>query len=1078
MPSPKTSKSQSSFLEDSLTSRRSSAPDDILFKQGKGSVASGAVIPGLGSAAAINNRSYQGPLAQVDPSTPLLGTVNLAPNQETSEKFVTEISAFATLGSKVFILSSGGGSTLQVSDATNPAAATLVGTEPLGEYTTQSVAIFGNLVAVALSPGGYEDATSLEEMQGLVRFYRLGTDGGLTFIEDVEVGYLPDSISFNADGTQLVVANEGQPNGDYSLDPVGSIGIINIGGRVNLRFDYTDLSFENVSLPADLRLSGPAGTTAAQDIEPEYISILGSYAYVTLQENNGVAKVNLTTQQIESVFALGSVDFSQQLVDLNEASPNTFKPLLGQDYLGLRMPDGIAAFSTGGQTYFLTANEGDAREYDGYEDVTDVPGSTTTLDVLVDADGNPTNVTLGSRSISLFDGNGTLLWDSGNTLQTVAVAAGVYAINRDGNKGVEPETITTAVVGGRTYAIVGLERTTSSMLVIFDVTDPTNVSFVTSSVLSGSRSSEGLLVVPAEKSSTGRTMLVVSNEVSNTLDFIDLPGLIDAPAVASAGSFTSTMLKDVAGGPELTISSLITNGEFTNGFEPGSVYAPTGIFDGQGAYDNGDGTFTLLVNSELQADRGYGYSLPGVEGGLTGARVSSLVIDKDIDDDVSNGYQSKVLSGGLAYDSIHLDGSDVAIDQAADLGAEGFKRFCAANLVEANSFGAGRGFADRIYLVGEEEFTGAGGSFFALDVNSRAIHEVVGFGKGTWESATIIDTGSADTVSVLLFDDANAPLYLWVGTKSSAADASFLERNGLAQNQGTLYTYVTTDLPESGGSEGPDSFDLLEFTKANDLNAAIDGSWVDLASLDGNYTQLGAPALRQLAVGAGALQLSRIEDGEVNPLNGQQAVFVSTGTTEFNKGDLYGNVYTLDFGAAFGSDGLISGAGDSVLKVVYDGDRLGEPTSGLRNPDNMTISADGYAYIQEDRANGGGTDTSLGRFGTEEASIWKLAIDPITGESTGEAQRWAQIDRTAVPTAYGQSQPGPVTDITDNNRNGVGNWESSGIIDVSTIYDSAPGSFFIANVQAHSLGGGNIQGFGYLVEGGQIDLIRQTVPLI
>ena len=133
------------------------------------------------------------------------------------------------------------------------------------------------------------------------------------------------------------------------------------------------------------------------------------------------------------------------------------------------------------------------------------------------------------------------------------------------------------------------------------------------------------------------------------------------------------------------------------------------------------------------------------------------MIDKDVDDDASNGYQSAVIAGGLAYDSIYLDGSDTAIDQAADLGA-GFKRFCAANLVEADSFGADMGFADRIYMVGEEEFSADGGSFFALDVNGRAIHEVVGFGKGTWESATSIDTGSSDTVAVLLFDDAKAPL--------------------------------------------------------------------------------------------------------------------------------------------------------------------------------------------------------------------------------------------------------------------------------------------------------------------------------
>ncbi|MCP9916285.1 choice-of-anchor I family protein [Cyanobium sp. ATX 6F1] len=1053
------------------------------------------------AAPAIANRKAFPGQPEPAPTNPLLGSINLSlvlppvttPPTLPTEQFQTEISAYVSIGGKTFILSSGGGSTLQVTDATNPAALALVSRQPLDTYKSQAVATYGNLVAVALSPSDY----ATNGGRGLVRFYRLGSDGSLTVVKDVEVGYLPDSIAFNDQGTKLVIANEGEPITGYGVvagkDPVGSIGIIDIKGRAGQeRFSYTDLGFDGLTLPAGIRISGPTGTTQANDIEPEYVSILGHYAYVTLQENNGVAKVNLISNQIESIFALGTVDFKNQLVDLTDKDGTggapTFKPLLGQNYEGLRMADGIAAYSVKGKDYFITANEGDGREYGAYTDERrgTNPGTSSTPDATayrVKRLSDDTNVgstdritTFGGRSISLFDAdNGALLWDSGNTLQTIAFAAGMYADGRSDDKGVEPEGVVVAKLNGRTYAIVGMERTTNSMLAVFDVTDPAAVSFVTSTVIAGSISPEGLQVIEAKQSPTGRDQLIVSNEISNTLNVFDLEALIAAPTVAGAGTFASTMLKDVAGGPELKISSLITNGEFTNGLAPGSpVYAPTGIFDGMGAYDNGDGSFTLLVNSELGADRGYGYLLPGVEGGLTGARVSSLVIDKDVDDDASNGYQSQVLRGGLAYDRIHLDGSDAAIDQAADLGAAGFKRFCAANLVEANSFGAGIGFADRIYLVGEEEFSGDGGSFFALDVNSRAIHEVVGFGKGTWESATIIDTGSADTVSVLLFDDAKAPLYLWVGSKSSAADASFLERNGLAENQGTLYTYVTTALPENGVSAGPDSSDLLAFTQANGLNTAINGSWVDLASLDANYTQLGAPALRQLAVGAGALQLSRIEDGEVNPLNGQQAVFVSTGTADFAKGDLYGNVYTLGFDDAFGSDGLISGPGASVLKVVYDGDLLVDPTTGLRNPDNMTISADGHAYIQEDRANGGGTNTTLGNFGTQEASIWKLAIDPITGNATGEALRWAQIDRTAVPTAYGQTQPA----YTNADSNGVGNWESSGIIDVSSIYDAAAGSYFLANVQAHSIKDGNIGGANYLVEGGQIDLIQQQPPLI
>jgi hypothetical protein len=100
-----------------------------------------------------------------------------------------------------------------------------------------------------------------------------------------------------------------------------------------------------------------------------------------------------------------------------------------------------------------------------------------------------------------------------------------------------------------------------------------------------------------------------------------------------------------------------------------------------------------------------------------------------------------------------------------------------------------------------------------------------------------------------------------------------------------------------------------------------------------------------------------------------------------------------------------------------------------------------------------------------------LAIDPITGDSIDDPTRWAQIDRTAIPTAYWQTQLA----YTNPDSNGVGNWVSSGIIDVSAFYDVAAGFYFVANVQAHSIKDGNIGGFGYLVEGGQIDLIQQIL---
>jgi hypothetical protein len=1015
---------------------------------------------------------------------PLIGSINLTPTGLSGEQFQTEISAYVSFGSKLYVLSSGGGPTLQVTDASNPASPLLLGRIDYEGYTSTSVAAYKNLVAVALIPSGYDANPS----KGVVRFFRMLSNGTLRFLENVTVGYQPDGVAFANNGRQLVIANEGQPSSDYSQDPNGSVGIIDIQNPLSAPvFAYTDLDFTGAALPDDLRISGPSGTAPGQDIEPEFVGISadGRRAYVTVQENNGVAIVDLLNRRIESIQSLGSVDYGKLLVDLSDqdgpSNSLLFLPKLGQNYSGLRMPDGIGVFKAKNVEYYITANEGDAREYGAYADVSRNSESPNgRLNTIKDPapSGPSTNISIGSRSLSIFNAKtGALVWDSGDMLQTIATAAGTYDDKRSDDKGVEVEGVVTTVYGGRTYAIAALERGVKTTIVVVDISNPAQASYVSHLVIETSVSPEGLQVLDAKNSPTKRPQLIVSNEISNTLDFIDLERLIDAPGVGMAGSFKPTMLKDVAGGSTVEVTSLITNGEFTKGIAKGSgVFAPTGIFDGQGAYDNRDGTYTLLVNSELGESSGYAYSLPGVDGILTGARISGFVVDKDMDNDASNGYQSSVLKGGLAYDKIYLDGSSAPIDAVSDLGAAGFKRFCSANLVEARGFAAKRGFRDRIFLVGEEEFAGVGGSFFALDVKSRALHEVVGFGKGTWESATLIDTGKQNTVAVLLFDDAKAPLYMWVGTKSTASGASFLERNGLAAGQGSLYTFVTDVLGEDNVSVGPDSSDLFAFTKLNGLNQGIAGRWVDLATLNPSYSLLGAPDLRSLAVGAGALQLSRIEDGDVNPLNSQQAVFVTTGTKDFAKGDLYGNVMTLDFSSSFGRNGRLKTGASTMLKVVYDGDLLTDPTTGIRNPDNLTISSDGFVYLQEDRANGGGVDIGEGHFGTQEASIWKLGIDPLTGTSSGMPERWLQIDRTAVPSAYGQSQPA----YTNPDRDGVGNWESSGIIDVSSMYGTAAGSYFIANVQAHSLSGGNIGGSGYLAEGGQIDLIKQisgSVPV-
>ena len=1009
----------------------------------------------------------------VAPSKALLGSINLSPDKAKSstEQFQTEISTGVSLAGRLFVISSGGGSTLQVSDATVPSDIKLVDRTSLAvgglAYNSQSVTSFGNLLAVALSPSDYASNGG----RGVVRFYSVESSGALTQLADVTVGYLPDSIVFNANGTKLLIANEGEPISGYatdrSKDLAGSIGIIDIQGLLKKSFSYTELGFGNVSLPTGLRLSGPAGTTKLTDIEPEYTSVLGDYGYVTLQENNAVVKVNLVTNSIDSIFALGSVDYQSQLIDLTDkdgaAGASTFAPKLGQAFEGLRMPDAIAAYRVNGKDYFVTANEGDGRDgspWSPYTDESRGTGSGQDLSAyrvkrLVDdakVGSADRTTTFGGRSISLFDAStGSLLWDSGNTLQTIAVAAGQYDDTRSDDKGVEPEGVVVAQVNGRSYAFVGMERTKSSMLAVFDITDPTAGKFITSVDIAGSISPEGLHVVAANQSPTGRAQLIISNELSNSFNVFDVEALIAAAPTAGAGTFKSTMLKDVDAGPKLSISSLLTIGEFTNGLTPGSsAFTSPGILDGIGAFDNGDGTYTVLVNSELSATVGYSYqvgyaaseSAAKTSVNIPGARISQFVVDKDVDDDASNGFQSRVLRGGLAYDTV--------------IGADnnGFDRFCSSTLFNANQFGAGRGFADRLYITGEE----SNGALYVLDPASRVLREASALGKGSWENVAAVDTGSASTMGLLLFDDSTAPLYLWIGSKNATGDV--LDRNGL--RQGSLFAWKPGDgvIREAGSdaTPGPDSDDL----KAIASGTALSGGWVLL----GDQTWVASKTATQLraeAVSKGAMQFSRPEDGDTNPLNGKQVVFNTTGSSSFGSGDKYGNVIVLDFASAFGSNGQLSGTGTTALKVIYDGDKLSDPTAGLRSPDNLVWSADGSIYVQEDR--------TVDPWGSVDGSIWKLRpakVDVVTGQV--EAERWAVIDRQ---TPYGQSDAlaiGPGPGFANS-----GEWESSGIVDVSTFYGSAPGTYLLADVQAHGLKDSNIWGNGYLVEGGQLLLIQQSL---
>ncbi len=396
---------------------------------------------------------------------------------------------------------------------------------------------------------------------GEVRQYNTKT---LALRRTSQVGALPDMVTFTADGKQIVVANEGEPSGycDGDIDPEGSVSIIHApSGKVRTA-DFTAFNDQADALrAAGVRIFGP-GATVAQDVEPEYIALSadGRTAYVALQENNALATVDLAKATVTDIRPLGLKDHSVEGNGLDASDKDGEINIQPWPVRGMYMPDGIDAYTAAdGREYVVTANEGDAREYDCFEEeerVKDLELSpiafpnaaalqqndmlgrlTVTTTSPQDDQGRYTELhSYGGRSFSIRDASGALVFDSADAFEQITAAQIPEFFNstndendsfdsRSDNKGPEPEGVEIGRIGDRTYAFVGLERVGGIM--IYDITDPANASFVdyvntrdfdgdAETGTAGDLGPEGLVFIPAEDSPTGQPLLAVANEVSGT----------------------------------------------------------------------------------------------------------------------------------------------------------------------------------------------------------------------------------------------------------------------------------------------------------------------------------------------------------------------------------------------------------------------------------------------------------------------------------------------------------------------------------------------------------------------------------
>ncbi len=385
-----------------------------------------------------------------------------------------------------------------------------IDTSAFGE--ANSVAVKNGIVAVAV-------AAPLKTDAGTVRFYDAKTRA---FTGGVAVGALPDMVTFTPDGSRLLVANEGEPSS--AVDPRGSVSIIDVATRtVKATPGFTGVTFNG----SHIRTFGGIKGGTAIDFEPEYITVnrAGTKAYVGLQEANAIATLDLATNKFTTVTGLGVKDFSlaknanglSNFIDPNDQDGKI--ELRATAAKGFYQPDGLASFTAkDGQTYLVMANEGDARA-DGQDEARFGGSGDLSRLTVSTADSSATEAyAFGARSFSIRNEAGELVFDSGSLLDQKAIDLKLYDDGRSDNKGVEPEGVALLEMGHRTFAFIGLERTLTSAIAVFDVTDPSKASFVDMIVGAGDLSPEGLTGYRLG----GQWQLAVANEVSGTTSVFNI----------------------------------------------------------------------------------------------------------------------------------------------------------------------------------------------------------------------------------------------------------------------------------------------------------------------------------------------------------------------------------------------------------------------------------------------------------------------------------------------------------------------------------------------------------------------------
>ena len=524
------------------------------------------------------------------------------------DKSAAEIVAFHADSKRILTVNALSGK-IDVLDASDPATPTKVGEVSGGENTTiNSVAVRRDGLAVAtVEPENKTD-------NGELIFFDASADKLGAVLGKVSVGALPDMVTITPDGAYALVANEGEPAEDYSYDPEGSVSVVKLPTEVAAApqdavrtADFN--AFEGTLAEKGVHIFGQVGDskTEAQNLEPEYIAVSGGKAYVTLQENNAIAVVDIAAATVEDVWPLGYTDRREVPMDFSDKDGKI--DIRTAPVKGILQPDSIAAYEVGGTTYLVLANEGDARDWEAYSEEVRISklgrkklpplcdgyaGMTAEQIKEFQKDENAGRLkittafglnegkncyddlyTFGGRSFSIFTSDGKRVFDSGDQFEQITAELLPEHFNashtdnkldsRSDDKGPEPEGVTVGKINGRTYAFIGFERLGGVM--VYDITDPEHPAYQAyinnrdfsvnmeeladdgeDAVQDGLRrvgdlGAEGLVFVPATDSPNGHNLLLVGNEVSGTTTVFQVDSLIEQPDETAPSPSTSSLSK-------------------------------------------------------------------------------------------------------------------------------------------------------------------------------------------------------------------------------------------------------------------------------------------------------------------------------------------------------------------------------------------------------------------------------------------------------------------------------------------------------------------------------------------------------